>query len=172
MTKIAVVLGSLSQNSLHRHIVNEILKSVPQGVEVEEVQINDLPLYTQDLDSQSIPAYDRVRAQLKSADAVLIASPEHNRSIPAALKNLIDLATRPFGQNVWTGKKAAVITASPGAYGGINAGIDLRKVLHAVGANVLAQPEIYLSRASSDIDERTGNFLAKFADTFFSWAKK
>ncbi|STO53903.1 NADPH azoreductase [Canicola haemoglobinophilus] len=117
MTKIAVVIGSLSQNSLHRHIVNEILKSAPQGVEVEEVQINDLPFYTQDLDSQSIPAYDRVRAQLKSADAVLIASPEHNRSIPAALKNLIDLATRPFGQNVWTGKKVAVITASPGAYG-------------------------------------------------------
>lgn len=171
MTKIAFIVSSLSQQSINRSVANEILKNAPQGIEIEEVQISDLPIYTQDLDSQFIPAYDRVRKQIKEADAVLIVSPEHNRSVPVALKNVIDVATRPFGQNVWTNKKVAIATASPGVYGGINAGIDLRKIMHAVGANVLNQPEVYLSRASSEIDERTSGFLAKFAETFFNWAK-
>ncbi|OOF47071.1 NADPH-dependent FMN reductase [Rodentibacter trehalosifermentans] len=171
MTKIAFVVGSLSQQSINRNVANEILKNAPQGVEIEEIRIDDLPLYTQDLDSQSIEAYERVRQQIQAADAVLIVSPEHNRSVPAALKNLIDIATRPFGQNVWSNKKVAIVTASPGAYGGINAGVDLRKIMHAVGANVLNQPEVYLSRAGSEIDERTAGFLAKFANAFFQWAE-
>lgn len=171
MRKIAIVIGSLSQNSLHRQLVNEILKSKPQDVEIEEVKIDDLPLYTQDLDDQNVAAYERVRAQLKRADAVLIASPEHNRSIPAAMKNLIDVATHPFGQNLWTAKKVAILTASPGVYGGINSGLDLRKVLGFCGAELLTQPEVYLSRASSEIDERTAGFLAKFAEVFFKWAE-
>ena len=64
---------------------------------MEEVTIADLPFYTQDLDAETVPVYDRVRAQLKAADAALIVSPEHNRSIPAAMKNLLDVASRPFG---------------------------------------------------------------------------
>lgn len=76
-----------------------------------------------------------------------------------------------IGQNVWANKKVAIATASPGAYGGINAGVDLRKIMHAVGANVLNQPEVYLSRASLEIDERTAGFLAKFADVFPKWAE-
>lgn len=171
MTKIVFVIGSLSRKSLHRHITQEILKYAPENIEIEEVQIHDLPLYTQDNDELNIPAYSRVRSQLKQADAVFIASPEHNRSIPAALKNLIDITTRPYGENVWTNKKVAIVTASPGAYGGINAGLDLRKIMHAVGANVLNQPEVYLSRATMEIDERTEGFLAKFATAFFQWAK-
>lgn len=171
MTKIAFIIGSLSQQSINRHVANEILKNAPQDIEIEEIQINDLPLYTQDLDDQTIPAYDRIRQQIKEAEAVLIVSPEHNRSVPAALKNVIDIATRPFGQNVWANKKVAIVAASPGAYGGINSGVDLRKIMHAVGANVLNQPEVYLSRASLEIDERTAGFLAKFANTFFQWTK-
>ncbi|OOF81446.1 NADPH-dependent FMN reductase [Rodentibacter caecimuris] len=171
MTKVAFIVGSLSQRSINRNVANEILKNAPQGVEIEEIRINDLPLYTQDLDSQSILAYDRVRQQIKEAEAVLIVSPEHNRSVPAALKNVIDIATRPFGQNVWTNKKVAIVTASPGAYGGINSGVDLRKIMQVVGADVLNQPEVYLSRAGLEIDERTAGFLAKFASAFFKWVE-
>ena len=97
MTKIALVVGSLSRQSINRSIAEYIAAQAPQGVEVEEVAIADLPLYTQDLDAETVPAYDRVRTQLKAAEAVLIVSPEHNRSIPAAMKNLIDAASRPFG---------------------------------------------------------------------------
>lgn len=171
MTKIALIIGSLSQKSINRNVAQIICQNAPQDVEIEEVQIGDLPLYTQDLDSQSIPAYDRVRNQIKNADAVLIVSPEHNRSMPAAVKNVLDIATRPFGQNVWAGKKVAVVTASPGSYGGINSGLHLRQSLHAAGATVFSAPEVYLSRASLELDERTKEFLAKFASAFFSWAK-
>ena len=144
---------------------------------VEEVQIGDLPLYTQDLDSESIPAYERVRAQLQAADAVLIVSPEHNRSMPAAVKNLLDIASRPAGKSLWGGKKTAVITASPGSYGGINSGLHIRQSLQAMSADVMIAPEVFLSRAHTALadgqvnDERTAAFLNKFAAAFYGWAQ-
>lgn len=171
MTKIAVVVGSLSRQSINRNVADEIIKNAPADVEIIPIQIHDLPLYTQDLDAMEIPAYESVRTQLAQADAVLIVSPEHNRSIPAAVKNLLDIGSRPYGKSVWANKKVAVVTASPGSYGGINAGLHLRQILQAVGSHVLSAPEVYLSRATLEIDERTAGFLAKFANTFFNWAK-
>ena len=100
MTKIALIIGSLSRASINRTVAQHLAAQAPEGVVVEEVQIGDLPLYTQDLDSESIPAYERVRAQLQAADAVLIVSPEHNRSMPAAVKNLLDIASRPAGKSL------------------------------------------------------------------------
>ncbi|MBH5329610.1 NAD(P)H-dependent oxidoreductase [Eikenella sp. S3360] len=177
MAKIALIIGSLSRPSLNRSIAEHIAAQAPQGVAVEEIALAALPLYTQDLDTQDIPAYNRVRAQLKAADAVLIVSPEHNRSIPAAVKNLIDAASRPFGQSVWNGKKTAIVTASPGGYGGINSGLHLRQVLQSLGADVLIAPEVFLSRANAALnengkvaDERTAGFLNKFAAAFYEWA--
>lgn len=179
MTKIALVVGSLSRQSINRSIAEHIAAQAPQGVEVEEVAIADLPLYTQDLDAETVPAYDRVRAQLKAADAVLIVSPEHNRSIPAAMKNLIDVASRPFGQSVWGGKKTAIVTASPSGYGGINSGLHLRQSLQSLGADVLISPEVFLGKANAALDEngkvadeRTQGFLNKFAAAFYAWAGK
>lgn len=176
MTRIALIIGSLSQTSINRAVAGHITAQAPAGVTVEEVRIADLPLYTQDLDSQSVPAYDRVRAQIKAADAVLIVSPEHNRAMPAALKNIIDIASRPHGQSVWQGKKAAIVTASPGAYGGITAGLQIRQSLHMLGVNVLTSPEVFLSRASAALEDgkvanqQTAGFLDKFAATFYEWA--
>ncbi len=176
MTKIALVIGSLSKQSINRAVAEHIAAQAPAGVEIEEVQIGDLPLYTQDLDAESVPQYDRVRAQLKAADAVLIVSPEHNRAMPAAVKNIIDISSRPFGQSVWQGKKAAAITASPGSYGGINSGLQIRQSLQSLGADVLIAPEVFLSRANAALDngkvadERTAAFLNKFAAAFYAWA--
>ncbi|EGY51841.1 NADPH-dependent FMN reductase [Neisseria shayeganii] len=176
MTHIALVVGSLSQNSINRAVAAHIVAQAPAGVHVEEVHIGDLPLYTQDRDSQSLPEYERVRAQLRAADAVLIVSPEHNRSMPAAVKNLIDIGSRPFGHSVWNGKKVAVATASPGSYGGINSGLHLRQSLQSLGVEVLIAPEVFLSRANAALDkgqvsdERTAAFLNKFAAAFYAWA--
>lgn len=128
------------------------------------------------MDAQSIPAYDRVRAQLQAADAVLIVSPEHNRNMPAALKNLIDVASRPAGASLWAGKKVAIATASPSSYGGINAGLHIRQSLQSLDADVLIAPEVFLSRANAALDngkvadERTASFLKKFAVAFYAWA--
>ncbi|WP_201289344.1 NADPH-dependent FMN reductase [Pelistega ratti] len=179
MTKIALIIGSLSQNSLNRSIANHLVNQEPEGVSVEEVIIGDLPLYTQDLDQQTIDVYERVRKQLSEADAVLFVSPEHNRSVPAAVKNLIDIASRPFGKSVWNGKKTAIVTASPGSYGGINSGLHLRQILQSLGAETLNAPELFLSRANTALndhgevnDERTVSFLNKFASTFYAWVAK
>lgn len=178
MTQIALIVGSLSRQSINRSIANFISAQAPDDVSIDLVNIADLPLYTQDLDSETIPAYDRVRAQIAAADAVLFVSPEHNRSMPAAVKNIVDIASRPFGSNLWNGKKVAIVTASPGSYGGINSGLHLRQSLQAIGADVLLSPEVFLSRANTALDangqvadERTAGFLKKFADAFFAWAK-
>ena len=176
MTQIALIVGSLSSPSINRAFAEYIAEHAPSGVEITEVQIGDLPLYTQDLDAQSIPAYDRVRAQLQAADAVLIVSPEHNRNMPAALKNLIDVASRPAGASLWAGKKVAIATASPSSYGGINAGLHIRQSLQSLDADVLIAPEVFLSRANAALyngkvaDERTASFLKKFAVAFYAWA--
>lgn len=169
MTKIAVIVGSLSQQSINRNVAAHLVKTLAQSAEIELVQIDDLPLYTQDRDATIVPSYERVRSQLKQADAVLIVSPEHNRSVPAAVKNILDIASRPYGQNLWANKKVAVVTASPGSYGGINSGTHLRQILQAVGSQVFIAPEVYLSRASLEIDERTGGFLDKFAQSLLAW---
>ncbi len=177
MTKIALIIGSLSRASINRTVAQHLAAQAPEGVTVEEVQIGDLPLYTQDLDSESIPAYERVRAQLQAADAVLIVSPEHNRSMPAAVKNLLDIASRPAGKSLWGGKKTAVITASPGSYGGINSGLHIRQSLQAMSADVMIAPEVFLSRAHTALadgqvsDARTAAFLNKFAAAFYAWAQ-
>ncbi|URL02253.1 NAD(P)H-dependent oxidoreductase [Avibacterium sp. 20-126] len=175
---ISLIIGSLSKQSINRSIANYIVAQFPAEVKVQEVRIDDLPLYTQDRDKESVAEYDRVREQIKMADAVLIVSPEHNRAIPAATKNIIDIASRPYGQNLWQGKKVAIVTASPSAYGGINAGLQIRQSLQSIGANVLISPEVFLSRATQALneqgevaDERTAGFLSKFAQTFIQWAK-
>ena len=176
MTRIALIVGSLAKQSLNRAVAQHIAAQAPDGIRVEEVQIDDLPLYTQDRDSETVAPYERVREALKAADAVLIVSPEHNRAMPAAVKNLIDVASRPHGQSVWNGKKVAVVTASPGSYGGLSCGLQIRQSLQALGANVLVSPEVYLSRAHTAVengavtDERTERFLNNFAQAFYGWA--
>lgn len=178
MSHIALIIGSLSQNSLNRKIANHIVKHLPSDITVDEVIIADLPLYTQDLDGDEIASYERVRTQIQSATAVLIVSPEHNHSIPAAMKNVLDIASRPSGQNLWVNKKVAVITASPGSYGGINSGLHLRQSLQAVGADVFRSPEVYLSQAHTAVDEQgqvvnehTSQFLIKFSTAFADWVR-
>ena len=134
---IALVVGSLRRDSINRKIALYIQSIAPSSWQITEVQIGDLPVYNQDFDNESIAAYDRVRQQLQSADAVLFATPEHNRSIPAALKNLLDVASRPAGKGVWAGKRAAVVCASPSTYGGLSSGLHLRQVLESLGVTVM-----------------------------------
>lgn len=176
MPRIALIVGSLAKQSINRAIAQHIAAQAPAGVTVEEVQISDLPLYTQDLDTESVPAYDRVRAQIKAADAILIVTPEHNRAMPAALKNVIDAASRPWGQSVWGGKKVAIAAASVGVSGAAHAALQVRHSLQLLGANVLLAPEVFLDRAGKHItdgrvtDEATAQYLDKFAATFYHWA--
>ena len=168
--KLSVIIGSLRKNSINRIFANYISQQLPDHVTVEEIVIHDLPLYNQDYDQQSIESYDRVRQQIQASDAILIVTPEHNRTLPAALKNVIDIASRPHGQSVWPAKKVAVVTAVPGTYGGRECGIDVRKVMQSLSAKVMITPEVYLSRATESIEEgqvtsdRTKEFVDAFAE--------
>ncbi|WP_037587673.1 NADPH-dependent FMN reductase [Stenoxybacter acetivorans] len=176
LRQIALIVGSLRQDAYSKKIAAFLRANAPANWQITEIEINDLPLYNQDYDDDPIESYERVRGQLSVVDAVLFISPEHNRSIPAALKNVIDIASRPAGKSVWTGKKTAVITSSPGTFGGLSAGLHLRQVLQLLSAQVLVAPEVYLSRITDSLDEqgnlsdeRTQTFLRRFIQTFDDW---
>ncbi len=172
MSKVSLIIGSLRQASINRKFAEYIVSQIPENIEVEEVNIADLPLYNQDYDGRDIASYTRVREQLKAADAVLIVTPEHNRTMPAALKSVIDIGSRPHGDSVWTDKKVAVVTASPGTYGGRASGLDVRKSMQMLSAQMMISPEVYLSHATDSLDdngqvvEKTQEFLNKFVNEF------
>ena len=176
---IALVVGSLRRDSINRKIALYIQSIAPSSWQITEVQIGDLPVYNQDFDNESIAAYDRVRQQLQSADAVLFVTPEHNRSIPAALKNLLDVASRPAGKGVWAGKRAAVVCASPSTYGGLSSGLHLRQVLESLGVTVMISSEVFLSKSfdlfnqQGEFDnERSQAFLQKFVTAWDAWLEQ
>lgn len=175
MKNIGLIIGSLRKDSINRKYANAIvaeLGKIDSDLTISEIQIGDLPLYNQDFDDQTIDSYERVRKHIKDADAILIVTPEHNRTMPSALKNIIDIGSRPVGKSAWQGKKAAVVTASPGTYGGINSALDVRKSMQALGVTVMVNPEVYLAKATENLtdgkinSERTEQFLAKFAQRF------
>ncbi len=178
MKKIAIIVGSLRKGSFNRMIANELIKLAPNDLKLEIVEINNLPLYNQDFDDNSPKEYTEFREKIKSADGFIFASPEHNRSYPAAIKNALDVASRPWGQNVWSGKPGAIITASPGTLGGFGANHHLRQVCAFLNIYMMQQPEAYVNVAN--IFDENGNitnegskkFLQAYIDAFDLWVKK
>ena len=175
-TTIALIIGSLRKESINRKFAEYIVSQMPESITVKEINIADLPLYNQDYDEITIDSYERVRQQMSAADAVLIVTPEHNRTMPAALKNVIDIASRPYKESVWHDKKVAVVTASPSNYGGISSGLDVRKSMQMLSANMMVSPEVYLSQATDsltetgEVTERTQRYLQKFIDDLVAFA--
>ncbi|HEV2284680.1 MAG TPA: NAD(P)H-dependent oxidoreductase, partial [Steroidobacteraceae bacterium] len=123
---IVAILGSLRRQSLTGALLRGLIENAPKSLRVEPVPIGGLPLYDPDLEAAAPAAWVEFRARIARASGVLFATPEYNRSVPAALKNAIDVGSRPPGQSVWNGKPAAVISASPGAIGGFGANHHLR----------------------------------------------
>src|SRR5699024_5195285 len=137
------------------------------------IDIAQLPLYNQDYDEQNIEEYTDFRSKVNSLDAVLFVTPEHNRSIPAALKNALDVGSRPYGQNVWGGKPAAIISQSPSDLSGFGANHHLRQPLAFLNMPVVQQPEAYLANVHELLDENgkinnedTIQFLQSVVDAF------
>jgi len=174
--KIAVFVGSLRKESINRQLARALEKLAGDRATFEYIQIGDLPLYNQDHDSQFPAQGTRMKNQLRAADAVLFVTPEYNRSIPGVLKNAIDTASRPYGDNAFAGKPAAVIGASIGAIGSALAQQHLRNVLVFVNLAVMAQPEAFvhfregLVEADGSVsNEGTASFLQDFVDQFLNW---
>ena len=170
--KVAVIIGSTRRDSINRKLAQALAKLGQDRLEFQFVRIDDLPLYNQD-DEANLPAsVVRFKAELAAADGLLFVTPEHSRSIPAALKNALDWGARPWGQNSWTGKVAAVTGASQGAISTALAQQHLRQILGAQGV-VLLGGEAYLQLKQGLIDdndnvtdEATRGFLKTFVDQF------
>ncbi len=181
MRDVAVFVGSLRKDSINRKIAHALMDCAPPTLSLRIVEIGNLPLYNQDEEDNGQPPQEwvRFRREVAKADAVLFVTPEYNRSIPAALKNAIDVGSRPYGKSVWTGKPGAVASASPGAIGGFGANHHLRQSLVFVDVPVLQQPEVYLGAADKMLDDdgrlakdETRAFLQKFMQGFADWIER
>ena len=126
---VAVIVGSLRKASLNRMAAHALAAAAPEGLTLQIVEIGDLPLYNQDLDDAPPAAWIAFRDKIKAADAVLFVTPEYNRSVPGAVKNAIDVGSRPYGQSAWSGKPGAVVSVSPGGIGGFGTNHHLRQSL-------------------------------------------
>ena len=177
--KIAVVVGSLRRASFNRLLANAVAKLAPAELAFEQLRIDDLPLYDQDDDASPAEPVKRLKREIQAADGLLFVTPEYNRSLPGVLKNALDHASRPYGQNAWAGKPGAVIGASIGATGTALAQQHLRNVLAYLDVATLAQPEVFLQVKEGLFDERgnlanpgTTKFLQGFTDRYVAWVKQ
>jgi chromate reductase, NAD(P)H dehydrogenase (quinone) len=174
--QVAVLAGSLRKESINRKVAHALIELAPSSLRPAIVEIGALPLYNQDSEATPPTAWTQFREAIKAVQAVLFVTPEYNRSIPAAMKNAVDVGSRPYGQNVWNAKPGGVVSASPGTYGGFGANHHLRQSLMAVNVRVMPQPEVYLSAADKLLDadgkianQGTREFLQKFMHAFAAW---
>jgi chromate reductase, NAD(P)H dehydrogenase (quinone) len=171
--KVGYFVGSLSSTSINRELSKALIRLAPEGLEFTEIPIGDLPLYSPDYDADFPDAARAMKAAIAASDAILIVTPEYNRSIPGALKNAIDWASRPWGQNSFDQIPAAVIGASSGQIGTAMAQQSLRGVLSFCNARQMTAPEAYI-RYSPQIfpgegevaDESTREFLTNYMEQF------
>ena len=181
MTKVGILVGSLRKESFSKKLVANVATLFPNGYETEFVEIGDLALYNQDFDDENNapPEYTTFRNKMKEMEAVLFVTPEYNRSIPAVLKNALDVGSRPYGASVWNNKPAAIISQSPGKLSGFGANHHLRQPLVFLNMPILQQPEAYIGNVADILDgdgkikdEGTVKFLQSFVDAFVDLIKK
>jgi chromate reductase, NAD(P)H dehydrogenase (quinone) len=173
---VAVFVGSLRKESINRKLALALAGLAPPPLKLTIVEIGQLPLYNQDLDENPPQTYTDFRTRVKAAGAVLFVTPEYNRSVPAVLKNALDVGSRPYGQSVWNGKPGAVISASPSAIGGFGANHHLRQSLVFLNVPAMQQPEAYIGGADKLFDasgklvnDGSRAFLQQFVEAFAKW---
>ncbi|UQS81667.1 NAD(P)H-dependent oxidoreductase [Bombilactobacillus folatiphilus] len=167
--KIGIIVGSLRKKSYSKAIAKAMAKMFPEGYETTFIQIGDLPFFNQDFEDGELAepqSYATFRNQVKDVDAILFVTPEYNRSVPAVLKNAIDVGSRPYGQSIWDGKPAAIISETPGSTGAFGANHHLRQSLVFLNMPTLQQPEAYLGGVSNYISETDGSITNKGTKKF------
>lgn len=176
-SRVGVIAGSLRKGAYSRMLARALPELTPPSLQLVDIAIGDLPLYNYDLETDNAPpAWTAFRTAVKSTDALLFVTPEFNRSMPGALKNAMDVGSRPWGHSAWAGRPAGVISLSPGALGGMAANHHLRQVLMAVDIPAMPYPEVYIPHAATLFDEagrltnpETRQFLTTFMEAFVAW---
>jgi chromate reductase, NAD(P)H dehydrogenase (quinone) len=173
---VAVIVGSLRKGSINRMVANTLIELAPADLKLGIVEIGQLQLYNQDLDDRPPAEWTAFRERIAGSNAVLFVTPEYNRSIPAALKNALDVGSRPYGKSVWNGKPGAVVSASPSAIGGFGANHHLRQPFVFLNIPAMPQPEVYLGFADKLFDQQgklinpdTRKFLQGFLQAYAAW---
>lgn len=176
---VGYLIGSLSKRSINRKLAHALIRLAPKELTFTEIQIADLPLYNYDLDANFPPVATAFKEQVAKVDAVLFLTPEYNRSIPGALKNAIDWASRPYGQNAFSRKPSAVIGTSPGKIGTAVAQQHLRSILSYCNSPQMNSPEAYIQFEKGMItddgeatNESTANFLREYMQEFCNFVTR
>lgn len=176
--KIALLVGSLRKASYNRKIANELIRLQPDGLELEIVEIGEMPHYNEDLDTDTPPqAWVDFREKIKAMDGVIFVTPEYNRTIPGVLKNAIDVGSRPYGQSVWKGKPGAVISSTQGSTGAFGANHNVRQAVVFLGVP-MCPAEVYIGGVQKLFDEQgnlaesTQKVLTDFLSNYKNWAEK
>jgi len=176
---VAVLVGSLRKASLNRKLAQALIAMAPPSLALKIVEIGDLPLYNQDSEDPPPATWADFRKAIAGSDAVLFITPEYNRSVPSALKNAIDVGSRPYGKSAWAGKPGAVISVSPGALGAFGANHHLRQSLVFLNVPAMQQPEAYIGGADKLFAEdgsisnpATKEFMTKYLAAFEQWVTR
>lgn len=174
---IAVVVGSLRKDSFNKKLAKALEKLFPAEFSFTHLRIDDLPLYNQDDDGNPSEQVKRIKGEIAAAQGLLFVTPEYNRSLPGVLKNAVDHASRPYGQNAWAGKPAGVIGISVGALGTALAQQHLRNILAYLDVPVLGQPEAFVQakegvfNADGSAGDGIKKFLQGWVDQYVAWVK-
>jgi len=176
---VGVLVGSLRKQSWSRKLALALRDTAPPTLALEIIEIGAMSMYNFDDEPDPPPAWLDFRNRIRALDALLVVTPEYNRSIPSVLKNAIDVGSRPKGQSAFAGKPAAVISISPGAMGGYGANQHVRQSLACLDVAIMPFPEAYIGgidRAFGDDGriavDSTRAFLDGFMRTFASWVEK
>jgi chromate reductase len=176
---IGILVGSLQRDGLSRRLANAVISLGDDRLKMRIIEIGDLPLYNPELEDADVTAWQRFRSEIEPLDGILFVTPEYNRSVPAALKNAIDVGSRPYGQSVWAGKPAAILSQSPGALGAFGANHHLRQSLVFLDMPAMQQPEAYLGHSAdlfaadeSLIDGSGKAFISSFITAFAAWVSR
>jgi len=153
------IAGSLRKESYNKGALRAARELCPQGAKLEIHDLAGLPLFNQDEERDPNPKVAEFKQRIRAADGILIATPEYNYSIPGVLKNAIDCASRPYGDNAWSGKPVALMSASVGAFGGVRAQYHLRQSFVFLNMDCVLQPEVAIPVAEQHFDAQ-GNLTS------------
>lgn len=153
--KIGIIVGSIRKDAYTKKLADFLIANTPSGYQLEKIEIADLPLYNQDYDEANEPEnYSVFRNKVKGMNGIIFITPEHNRSVPAALKNALDVGSRPYGKSVWNNKPAMIISSSISGISGFGANHHLRQTLTFLNMPTMQQPEIYLANVQEYFNEK------------------
>jgi chromate reductase len=173
------IAGSLRKQSFNRSLLRAAQKLAPTNVEVKIFELEGIPLYNQDTETSPPVRVTEFKAAIRAADGVLLVTPEYNYSVPGVLKNAIDWASRPYGDNAWDGKPVAIMGASIGNFGSARAQYHLRQMLVFLNMFPLNQPELMVGQAQNVFDqngeltdEKTRKRVADQVTALAAWIRR